>query len=105
MANKLENYLSDYVKNNEPTFEKYILAAFENEEHRLFYLASFQGKRVPSVDLRNCEFLKDAELFASDTKVSNNDHNTYKIFCLTEKGQRFAQRLRKIFCRPKSDQK
>jgi hypothetical protein len=94
MLNKLEDYLSDYVKNREPTFEKYVLTALDNEDHCLIYLESFQGTKILSPDLRNCEFLKDAEIFTADSKVSRHGHNTFKIFCLTEKGRKFAQGLK-----------
>ena len=50
---------------------------------------------VPSSDLKNCELLRDAQLFNEDTRISRNGRNTYKIFCLTELGKEIADQLKK----------
>ena len=49
---------------------------------------------MPGSDVKNCQLLRDANLFTEDTKVSRNGRTTYKIYCLTEEDKKTAQELR-----------
>ena len=50
---------------------------------------------APSSDLKNCQLLRDAQLFTEDVRISRNGRNTYKIYCLTDLGRKFAQSINK----------
>jgi hypothetical protein len=76
-------------------FKKYLLASMENEDHCIWYLESTAGMLAPSSDLKNCQLLRDAQLFNEDTRISRNGRNTYKVYCLTELGKKFASDLKK----------
>jgi hypothetical protein len=95
MAEKLENYLSTYIKTRVGVFKKYLLAALTSKDQCVWYLEASEGMIIPSSDLKNCELLRDAQLFNEDTRISRNGRNTYKIFCLTELGKQIAGQLRK----------
>ncbi len=94
MSQRLANYLSDYIKSRVGVFKKYLLAALDNKDQNLWYLEASEGMIIPSADLKNCELLRDAQLFHEDIKVSRNGRNTYKIFCLTDLGKKLAEELK-----------
>ena len=50
---------------------------------------------APSSDLKNCQLLRDAQLFTEDLRISRNGRNTYKIYCLTELGKKHAEGIKK----------
>jgi hypothetical protein len=95
MSEKLENYLATYIKSRVGVFKKYILAAQTGKDQCVWYLEASEGMVMPSSDLKNCELLRDAQLFNEDIRISRNGRNTYKIFCLTELGKQIADQLRK----------
>jgi hypothetical protein len=95
MSEKLGNYLSDYIKGRVGVFKKYLLAALDNSDHCIYYLESSVGMAVPSSDLKNCELLRDAQVFREDMKVSRSGRASYRYFYLTELGRQFAEELRK----------
>ncbi len=94
MSQKFETYIIDYIKNRMGTFKKYMLAALGNKDGSIMYLVYSEGMVMPNSDLKNCELLRDAQLFREDTRVSRNGRNTYKIFYLTEAGRKIAEDLK-----------
>jgi hypothetical protein len=94
MSLKLGEFLSEYIKRRTGVFKKYILAALENKDQGLWYLQASAGMMIPSADLKNCELLRDAQLFSEDIKVSRNGRNTYKIYYLTDLGKQIAEELK-----------
>ncbi len=94
MSLKLADFLSEYIKGRVGVFKKYLLAALDNKEQGLWYLEASAGMMIPSADLKNCELLRDAQLFREDMKLSRNGRNTYKIYYLTEMGKKLAEELK-----------
>jgi len=94
MSQRLAEYLSEYIKNRVGVFKKYLLAALDSKEQSIWYLQASGGIIVPSSDLKNCELLRDAELFREDIKLSRNGRNTYKIYFLTDLGRKLAEDLK-----------
>jgi hypothetical protein len=95
MPGKLGEYLSSYIQNREGVFKKYLLAALNNKDQCIWYLEASEGMLLPSSDLKNCELLRDAQIFHEDIRISRNGRNTYKIFCLTELGKQLADQIAK----------
>jgi hypothetical protein len=91
---QLDEYLEKYIVERSVILEKYVLAAFDNENKRLLCMDSFQGTALSSQDLKNCEFLKDADIFTEEEKHFRNGHNGYRVFILTPKGRQIAQALK-----------
>jgi hypothetical protein len=94
MSEELEHYLSSYIQSRVGVFKKYLLAAFDNTDNCIWYLESTEGMLVPSSDLKNCQLLRDAQLFTEDVKMSRNGRNTYKIYCLTKLGLKLATAIK-----------
>jgi len=95
MSAELGEYLSNYIQTRTGLLKKYLLAALDNKDHCIWYLESTEGRLAPSSDLKNCQLLRDAQLFNEDVKMSRNGRNTYKIYCLTELGKKFAEAIKK----------
>ena len=95
MSQELSEYLSNYIESRVGVFKKYLLAALDNKDQCLWYLESTAGMVIPSSDLKNCELLRDAQLFNEDIRISRNGRNTYKIYCLTELGKKLATEIKK----------
>jgi len=93
MSVKFEAFLTDYIKSRVGVFKKYMLAALHKKDGCLWYVEYCEGTMMPNADLKNCELLRDANLFTEDTKVTRNGRTTYKIYCLTAEGKRIAQEL------------
>jgi hypothetical protein len=94
MSQKLADFLSDYIRGRVGVFKKYLLAALDNKDQGIWYLEASSGMMIPSSDLKNCELLRDAQLFREDMKVSRNGRNTYKIYYLTDMGRKLAEELK-----------
>ena len=94
MSQRLGNYLSEYIKGRVGVFKKYLLAALDNKDQSIWYLEASAGMMIPSADLKNCELLRDAQLFHEDLKLSRNGRNTYKIYYLTDLGKKLAEELK-----------
>ncbi len=94
MSQKLADFLSEYIKGRVGVFKKYLLAALDNKDQGIWYLEASAGMMIPSADLKNCELLRDAQLFREDMKVSRNGRNTYKIYYLTDMGRKLAEELK-----------
>ncbi len=95
MSEELKEYLSNYIQTRLGILKKYLLAAFDNKDQCIWYLESSEGMSVPSSDLKNCQLLKDAQLFTEDVRTSRHGRNVYKIYCLTELGKNLAERIKK----------
>jgi len=95
MSQKLGNYLSEYIQSRVGVFKKYLIAALNNKEQNIWYLESTEGSIVPSSDLKNCELLRDAQIFREDTRISRSGRNIYKVFSLTDFGRQIAEELKK----------
>ena len=93
MSQKFGDYLSEYIKGRVGVFKKYLIAALNNDDNCIWYLEASEGMIIPSSDLKNCELLRDAELFNEDIRVSRNGRNTYKIYCLTSLGKKIAEEI------------
>ncbi len=89
----LEQYLSMYIAKKAVTLEKYVLEAFNNKDQQVLCMESFQGTIISSQDLRNCEFLRDANIFTEEVMLRNRGHNSYRVFRLTPKGRELAEDL------------
>ncbi|MEJ2270971.1 MAG: hypothetical protein P8X91_00475 [Candidatus Bathyarchaeota archaeon] len=94
MSAELGEYLSNYIQTRTGLLKKYLLAALDNKDYCIWYLESTAGMLSPSSDLKNCELLRDAQLFNEDVRMSRNGRNTYKIYCLTELGKKYAKALK-----------
>ena len=94
MSQRLGDYLSEYIKGRVGVFKKYLLAALDNKDQSIWYLEASSGMMIPSADLKNCELLRDAQLFREDLKVSRNGRNTYKLYYLTDLGKKIAEELK-----------
>jgi hypothetical protein len=95
MSDELGEYLSTYIKDRVGVFKKYLLAALDNKDQCIWYLESSEGMLAPSSDLKNCQLLRDAQLFNEDIRISRNGRNTYRIYCLTELGRKLAAEIKK----------
>jgi hypothetical protein len=95
MSEELKEYLSNYIQTRVGIFKKYLLAANDSKDQCIWYLESSEGMLVPSSDLKNCQLLRDAQLFNEDVRMSRNGRNVYKIYCLTELGKKFADSIKK----------
>jgi hypothetical protein len=95
MSQKFGNYLSEYIQSRVGVFKKYLIAALNNKEQSIWYLESTEGVIVPSSDLKNCELLRDAQIFSEDTRISRSGRNIYKVFSLTNFGRQIAEELKK----------
>lgn len=94
MSEELGEYLSNYIQTRTGLLKKYLLAALDNKDNCIWYLESTEGMLAPSSDLKNCQLLRDAQLFNEDVRISRNGRNTYKIYCLTELGKKFAESIK-----------
>ncbi len=95
MSEQLKEYLCNYIRDRVGIFKKYLLAALDNKDQCIWYLESSEGMMIPSSDLKNCQLLRDAQLFVEDVRISRNGRNTYKIYCLTELGKKLADSIKK----------
>jgi hypothetical protein len=95
MSEELKEYLSNYIQSRVGIFKKYLLAAIDTKDSCIWYLESSEGMLVPSSDLKNCQLLRDAQLFNEDVRMSRNGRNVYKIYCLTDLGKKFADNIKK----------
>jgi hypothetical protein len=93
MSQKFGDFLSEYIKGRTGVFKKYLMAALNNKDQCIWYLEASEGMIIPSSDVKNCELLRDAQLFKEDIRVSRNGRNTYKIYCLTDLGKKFAEEI------------
>ncbi len=105
MSQKLGDYLSEYIRGRVGVFKKYLLAALESKDYSIWYLEASAGMIVPSSDIKNCELLRDAQLFSEDMRVSRNGRNTYKTYCLTELGKKFAEEMKAESLIPEDQEK
>ncbi len=95
MSGKLAEYLAEYIRGRVGVFKKYLVAALDNRDSCIWYLESSEGVLMPSSDLKNCELLRDAQIFHEDMRITRNGRNVYKIFCLTELGKQIAADMKK----------
>ena len=94
MSQKFADYLAEYIRNRVGVFKKYLLATLESKDQSIWYLESSEGRVVPSTDLKNCELLRDAQIFNEDIRISRNGRNIYKVFRLTDFGRPFAAAIK-----------
>jgi len=94
MSAKFEAFLNNYIKKRVGVFKRYMLAALQNKDCCLWYVEYCEGTMMPNADLKNCQLLRDANLFIEDTKVSRNGRTVYKIYCLTDEDKTIAQELK-----------
>ena len=80
-----------FIQEQANTFKSYLLAALDSKDQCLYYLDSRQGTSLPSMDIRNCEFLTDARIFREEVKLTIDGRNRYKLFYLTDLGKEMAQ--------------
>jgi hypothetical protein len=94
MSEEFQEYLSNYIQSRVGIFKRYLLAAFDNKDQCIWYLESSEGMLAPSSDLKNCQLLRDAQLLNEDVRISRNGRNTYKVYCLTDLGKKFAEGIK-----------
>jgi hypothetical protein len=94
MVEKLEDYLCTYIRGQADTLKMYLAAALETQDQSLSYIDQSLGTQIPSVDIKNCEFLTDAKLFYEDIQLTRDGRNRYKVFRLTELGKEIAMELK-----------
>jgi IS4 transposase len=70
MSEKLDIYLTDYARRRIGVYKKYMLAVLDKSDRCISFLESMQRTTVSIADLKNCEFLRDTEIFIED-----------KVFC------------------------
>ncbi len=92
MSQQFEEYICKFVQERASTLKSYLLAALDSKDQCLYYLDSRLGTPLPSMDIRNCEFLVDARLFREEVKSTLDGRNKYKLFYLTEIGKEMAQK-------------
>jgi hypothetical protein len=101
MTEEFQEYLANYIQSRVGVFKRYLLAALDNKDHCIWYLESSEGMLAPSSDLKNCQLLRDAQIFNEDVRISRNGRNTYKIYCLTELGKKFADGIKQEGLEPR----
>jgi hypothetical protein len=91
MSEAFEMFICKFVREKANSFKSYLLAALDTKDQCLYYLESRLGTALPSMDIRNCEFLTDARLFREEVKTTIDGRNKYKLFYLTDLGKEMAQ--------------
>lgn len=94
MSEEFEESITKYIKSQLEVYKKYLLTALENKNLTISFLDESLGTPVPSMDIRNCEVLTDAQLFKEEIKLTRDGRNRYKHFCLTELGKEIAQKIK-----------
>ena len=94
MVEKFNDYICKYVQTQTGMLKRYLLAALDSQVQYLSYLDISVGTPVPSVDIRNCEFLVDAGLFREEVKNTRDGRNSYKLFYLTDLGREMVQEIK-----------
>ena len=95
MSQKFEEYMCKYVHDQAGILKRYLLATLESKDQCLYYLDSRLGTSLPSMDIRNCELLSNAQLFREEAKTTLDGRNRYKLFYLTDLGKEIAEKIRK----------
>ncbi len=90
MSQQFEQFICKFIQEQSNTFKSYLLAALDSKDQCLYYLESRLGTSLPSMDIRNCEFLTDARLFREEVKTTIDGRNRYKLFYLTDLGKEMA---------------
>ena len=77
----------------------YLLAASKvpnlgGQVQYLAYMNISLGTTVPSVDVKNCEFLVDAGLLKEEEKITRDGRNSYKLFYLTDLGRQMVEQIK-----------
>jgi hypothetical protein len=94
MTQQFEAYMCDFVQEQASTLKSYLLAAHDSKDQCLYYLDNRLGTQLPSMDIRNCEFLVDARLFREEIKTTIDGRNRYKMFALTNLGTEMAKKIK-----------
>jgi hypothetical protein len=94
MVQQLEEYICNFFHQQASNYNSYLLAAFDSKDQCLYYLESRLGTVLPSVDIRNCEFLADARLFREEVKTTMDGRNRYKLFYLTDLGKEITKKVK-----------
>jgi hypothetical protein len=90
----LEEYICKFIQEQTSNFTSYLLAALDSKDQCLYYLDSRLGTPLPSMDIRNCEFLTSARLFREEIKLTIDGRNRYKLFYLTDLGKEMAMKAK-----------
>ena len=94
MSQQFEEYMCKFVQDQASMFKSYLLAALDSKDQCLYYLDSRLGTPIPSMDIRNCEFLAQARLFREEAKLTIDSRNRYRLFYLTDLGKEIAQKIK-----------
>jgi hypothetical protein len=94
MSQKFEEHICKYIQDQAEILKSYPLAILDSKDQCLYYLDSRLGTSLPSMDIRNCEFLTDARLFREEIKLTQDGRNRYKLFYLTPLGKEIAKNIR-----------
>jgi hypothetical protein len=91
---KFEGYMLRYFQHQASIYKIYLLAALDSKEENVCYLSDSLGSQIPSIDIRNCEFLAEAMLFREEVKLTRDGRNRYKLFYLTDLGKEMALQIK-----------
>jgi hypothetical protein len=91
---QLDEYLTEYITKRASTLEKYVLEAYDSKDNRILCIEPYQGTFLLTPDLKDFEFLKDAEILTLDITRVRKGHNRYRVYRLTHKGRKLAEELK-----------
>jgi hypothetical protein len=94
MAQRLQNFMCQYIEKKADLFKGYLIAALDNKDQFLSYLDDSLGTDLASLDIRTCELLTDAGLFRKEEKFTRDGRNSYNLFYLTDLGKEMAQQIK-----------
>lgn len=94
LAERFRDFICEYIKGRAEVLQGYLIGALESKEGYLCYLDESLGTPLPSLDIRNCELLTNAELLHEEIKLTRNGRNRYKIFSLNDLGREMAQQIK-----------
>jgi hypothetical protein len=90
---ELDEYLTKYITKRALVLEKIVLTAFDSQEKTFLCQNALETPLSREIEIKNCEFLKDVEIFSENTHQSNGTVQ-FRVFQLTQKGQGFAEKLK-----------
>jgi hypothetical protein len=94
MSQKFEEYICKFAQEQSSVLKNYLIAALDSEDQCLYYIDNRLGTPIPSMDIRNCEFLTEAKLFREEVKLTIDGRNRYKLFYLTDLGKEMAKQIK-----------
>ena len=94
MAERFRDFICEYIRGRAEVLQGYLIGALESKEGYRSYLDESLGTPLPSLDIRNCELLTNAQLLHEEIKITRNGRNRYKLFYLTDLGKEMAEQMK-----------